>query len=72
MEKRIFPHLIIPAIDRILILLLGIIIFILIFLIEHRYRRANENGRLAQQFLHVTIIQLTVLGVSILLTSLLS
>ncbi len=71
-EKRIFPHLIISAVDRILILLLGIILFILIFLIENRYRQASANGRLAQQFLYVTIIQLSILGMSILLTSLLS
>ena len=67
-EQRLHPSLIIPAIDRIMILVMGVLALGLVFAIEHVYRTAANEGMLKKRFIQTTALQVGVLIVCFALT----
>ena len=56
-ERRIFPHQILSAVDRIAILVLGVVAFAFVFVFEYIYRRAAAEGELRNRFLRISALQ---------------
>jgi len=67
-EKRIFPHLVLSAVDRIAILVVGVVAFAAVFIFEYIYRRAAAEGELRKRFLRISALQAGLLGICIILT----
>ncbi len=60
-ERRLHPHLLIPAVDQIVALALGVVALGLVFAIEHVYRTAAAQGTLKRRFIQTVAWQVGVL-----------
>jgi len=67
-ERRIFPNLIMPAVDSIAALALGVMAFGLVIALEYMYREAAASGMLRKRFLLVTAAQVGVIVACLSLT----
>ena len=65
--KRIFPHLILSAVDRITILVLGVLIFAAVFVIENYYRKSSVEKKLSKALFRVTTLQIGLFGITMIL-----
>jgi len=59
--RRIFPHLLVPAVDQIAVLALGVVALGLVFAVEHAYRTAAAQGMLKRRFIRTVALQVGVL-----------
>lgn len=67
-EQRIFPEHVLSAVDRITILVLGVMAFGFVFFFEYIYRRAAGEGELRNRFLGISALQAGLFIVCILVT----
>ncbi len=56
-EKRLFPQLIIPAVDQITAIVFGVVALVLVVALEYVYRNAAAKGMLRKRFGRVTALQ---------------
>lgn len=67
-EKRIFPQHVLSAVDRVAVLVLGVLAFAIVFVFEYRYRGAAAEGDLGKSFLRVTALQAGLLAICVITT----